>query len=165
MNKDRKCQTTGGLWCLLLISSLPGSVSSQCSQLWHHLQAQGPQPTQQIWLRTLHDSLAELSSTPPRTDRMEFRWKDTKDPPLNAGAKAQPLSQFSQVVLATTQYSWLWMVSLGLGSLYWKYSMDYDGGACPCLFPLQGRWAPCTWGCFSWDCLGAGRKSLCSSTR
>lgn len=66
MSKDRKCQTTGGLCACYC------SVASQARypvNAAQRLQAQGPQPTQQIWLMPFHDSLAELSSTTPRTAR------------------------------------------------------------------------------------------------
>lgn len=68
---------------------------------------------------------------------LEFTWKDTED--SHSGAEAQPLSQFSQVALATTQYSWLWMVSIGAGSLYWQHNMAFDGGGLPLPFTIMGH--------------------------
>lgn len=110
------------------------------------LQAQGPQPTQQIWLMPFHYSLAELNHTSHSQD-----W--------NSDGK----------MLRTFLSLWCWGSALvtiqpsssGYHQIFLTMVQDHlisntawplTEGCCPCFFPLWGTWTPCMWCCSLWDC-------------
>lgn len=145
MSKDRKCQTTGGLWCLLLFSGLSGLVSSKCCSApagsgtsAHAADLADAFSWFPCWTQLNHTSHSQDWNSDGkmlRTFLSLWCWG-------SALVTIQPSSSgYHQIFLTMVQ-----------DHLISNTAWPLTEGCCPCFFPLWGTWTPCMWCCSLWDC-------------